>query len=78
MGNFCIRDFLAIANDDEFCFLWIKFQSDTIHPFFNTSKTINELSNTGIKVPGVDCLYLGVIVIKMMSNIESGNYMAGG
>ena len=55
-----------------------KFQSDPIHPFLNASKTLHELSNTGIKVPGVDCcqVYLGVIGIKMMSNIETGNYMA--
>ena len=60
-------------------FLWIKFQSETIHPVLNVSKTLSELSNTGIKVPGVKCqVYLGVIGIKMMGNIESGNYMAEG
>ena len=30
---------LSIANAGEFCFPWIKFQSDTIHPFLNASKT---------------------------------------
>ena len=70
---------LSVTNDGEFCLLWTKFQSDTIHPFLNASKTLSELSNTGIKVPGIRCqLYLGVIGIKMMGNIETGNYMAEG
>ena len=48
-------------------------------PFLNASKTHNELSNTGSKVHGNKCqIYLGVINIKMMANIETGNYMAEG
>ena len=79
VGNFCMIDSLSVANDDKFCLLWIKFQSDTIHPFLNASKTLCELSNTGIKVPGIKChVNLGVIGIKMMGNIETGNYMDEG
>ena len=60
-------------------FSGLSFSLTSIHPFLNTSKTLCELSNTGIKVPGVKCqVYLGVIDIKMMGNIETGNYMAGG
>ena len=45
----------------------------------NASKTLSELSNTEIKVPGIKCqVYLGVIGIKMMGNIETGNYMTEG
>ena len=70
---------LSVAKDSEFCLLWIKFQSDTIHPFLNAGKTLTELSNTGIKVPGTECqVYLGVSGIKMIGNIETGNYMAEG
>ena len=70
---------LSVSNDGKFCLFWIKFQSDTIHPFLNTSKTLSELCNTGIKVPGIKCkVYLGVIGIKIMGNIETGNYMAEG
>ena len=47
---------LSVTNDGEFCFsLDLMFQSDTIHPFLNASKTLSELSNTGIKVPGIEC-----------------------
>ena len=54
---------LSVANDSDLCFLWITFQSDTIHSFLNASKTLSELSNTGIKIAGVECLvYLGVIL----------------
>ena len=52
----------------------IEFESDTIHSFLNTSKTLSDLSNTVIKVPGIKCYaYMGVISIKMMGNIETGN-----
>ena len=67
---------LSIANDG---FLRIKFQSDTSHPFLNGSMTLGELSNTGIEVPGVKCeVYLGVIGIKIMGNIETGIYIREG
>ena len=32
---------LSLTNDGEFCFLWVKFESDTIHPFLNASKTLS-------------------------------------
>ena len=74
VGKFCMIDSLSVGNDGKFCLLWIKFQSDTIHPFLNASKTLSELSNTGVKCQ----VYLGVIGIKMMCNIETGSYMAEG
>ena len=38
---------MSITNDDK---LWVEFQFHTIHPLLNTSKTLREIINTGIKV----------------------------
>ena len=57
VGNFCINDSLACLSPmkENSVFNWIKFQSDTIHSFLKASKTLSGLSNTGIKVPGIEC-----------------------
>ena len=58
---------ILITNDDEFCFLWVKFQFHTIHPLLNISK----LSKTGIKVPLVKCWkYFSVVGIQMVDDME--------
>ena len=75
-----MRDSLTcITNDNEFSFLWVEFQFHTIHPLLNTVKTLGELSKTGIKVPMVKFqIYLGVISIQMVSDIEAGNDITEG
>ena len=46
---------MSVTNDDEFCFLWVEFQFHTIHLPLNTSKTLRDLSKTGINIPMVKC-----------------------
>ena len=46
---------MSITNDDEFCFLLVELRFHPVHQLMNTSKTLSELSNTGIKVPMVKC-----------------------
>ena len=56
-GNFLHEGLcdMFITNDDEFRLLWVKFQFHTIYPLLKMSKTLSELSKTGIKVPLVKC-----------------------
>ena len=46
---------MSITNDKEFCFLWLSFSFTPPIHFLNTSKTLSELSKTGIKVSMAKC-----------------------
>ena len=55
---------MSVTDDDE-------FQFHTVHSLLNTSKTLSELSDAGIKVK---CLiYLGVSSIHIVGDIETRN-----
>ena len=62
---------MFITSDDEFCLLWVKFHFQTIYPLLNMSKTLSELSKTGIKVPLVKC-YIYIYIYGCHQHTDCG------
>ena len=58
VGNFFVRDSLAclLSMRVNSVFSGLSFSLTTIH-FLNASKILSELTNTGIEVPGVECIF---------------------
>ena len=60
---------MSVTSDDEFSFLWVEFQFDTVHAVMDTSKSLSELRKTGIKVPMLKCQVnfgvIGTVTLKL-------------